>query len=238
MPIPVPRYEPHKIKTVRLVSFPTLEERKRYLAEAHFNVFHLTPSRINFDMTSQGTSAMSQEQISGQLLGDEAYAGARNFDNLSRAVRDRLGHTYVCPTHNLLGCIKLVASTLVPPGAGAASNSSALSETLTTRSIPVHPVRTGADPIFTGNADMDRLEGLLAREPISILLIQAFADGMHPVSLANLQALRGAADRRGVRLVVDGSRVIENAWYIQRHEAGQSDRSIADIVKQIVKSVV
>ena len=29
MPIPVPSHEPHKIKTVRLVSFPTLEERKR-----------------------------------------------------------------------------------------------------------------------------------------------------------------------------------------------------------------
>jgi tyrosine phenol-lyase len=35
---------------------------------------------------------------------------------------------------------------------------------------------------------------------------------------------------------VDGSRVIENAWYIQRHEPGQADRRIAEIVGQIVKT--
>jgi len=236
MPIPVPRHEPHKIKTVRLVSFPTLEERKRHLAEAHFNVFNLTPSQVNFDMTSQGTSAMSQEQIAGQLLGDEAYAGARNFDNLCRAVRDRLGHTYVCPTHNLLGCIKLVVSTLVPSGTGVASNARGLADTLTPRGIPVPPVRTGTDPIFTGNADLGRLDALLARERVSILWLQTFADGMHPMSLANLQAARAATDRRGIRLVLDGSRVIENAWYIQRHEAGQSDRAISEIVIQMVKT--
>ena len=90
-----PVHEPHKIKTVRLVSFPTLEERKRRLAEAHFNVFHLTPSQFNFDLTSYGTSAASQEQLSGQLLGDEAYAGARNFERLREAVNRVFGHTYV-----------------------------------------------------------------------------------------------------------------------------------------------
>src|SRR5690242_12542690 len=114
MPIPTPRHEPHKIKTVRLISFPTAEERKRHLAECHFNVFHLTPSRINFDLTSCGTSAMSQEQISGQLVGDEAYAGARNFERLQQAVGSVLGHGYVCPTHNLLGALHLVTATLVP----------------------------------------------------------------------------------------------------------------------------
>lgn len=236
MPIPVPHHEPHKIKTVRLVSFPTLEERKRNLVDAHFNVFNLTPSQVNFDMCSHGTSAMSQEQIAGQLVGDEAYAGSKNFENLCSAVRDRLGHTYVCPTHNLLGCVKLVVSTLVTPGTGVASNAGGLADTLTPRSIPVHMVRTGSDPIFTGNVDLGRLDAVLTDAPVSVLWLQAFADGMHPVSIENLQAVRAAADRRGIRLVLDGSRVIENAWYIQRHEPGKSDRSISDIVKQIVKT--
>ena len=116
MPSATPIHEPHKIKTVRLISFPTVEERKRFLADAHFNVFNLTPSQVSFDMTSYGTSSMSQEQLSGQLIGDEAYAGAKNFENLERAVNRVLGHTYVCPTHNLLGCIKLVVATMVPAG--------------------------------------------------------------------------------------------------------------------------
>jgi len=109
-------HEPHKIKTVRLVSFPTLEERERNLGEAHFNVFRLTPAQVSFDMCSLGTSAVSQEQLAGQLVGDEAYAGSRNFEELERAVHAVLGHSYVCPTHNVLGCVKLVVATLIAPG--------------------------------------------------------------------------------------------------------------------------
>src|SRR5210317_1556181 len=119
---PLP-HEPHKIKTIRPAAFPTLEERKKFLAEAHFNVFNLTPSQVTFDMCSLGTSAMTQEQLSGQLIGDEAYAGARNFERLEKAVHDVLGHTYVCPTHNVLGCVKLVTATMVPPGSQLPSNS-------------------------------------------------------------------------------------------------------------------
>jgi tyrosine phenol-lyase len=236
MPIAVPIHEPHKIKTVRLVSFPTLEERKRHLAAAYFNVFNLTPSQVNFDMTSYGTSVTSQEQLSGQFIGDEAYAGARNFENLQNAVTRVFGHTYVCPTHNLLGCIKLVVATMVPPGSIVASNSQWLADVYTPRGIAVDNARDREDRVFTGNADLPRLREALARGSTAIVNLQAFADGMHPFSLRNLTSVRAACDERGVRLVLDGSRVIENAWYIQRHEPGQSDRSIADIVKQIAKT--
>ncbi len=119
MPIPVPTHEPHKIKTVRPIAFPALDERKRNLAAARFNVFELTPSQITFDMVSYGTGAMSQEQLAGQLVGDEAYAGARNFETLERTINRVLGHTYVCPTHNTLGAVKLLVKTLCPPGLDA-----------------------------------------------------------------------------------------------------------------------
>ena len=84
-------HEPHKIKTVRSIAFPTLEERKRHLAKANFNVWHLTPTQVSFDMCSLGANAVSQEQLSGQLVGDEAYAGSRNFETLEAAVRDASG---------------------------------------------------------------------------------------------------------------------------------------------------
>lgn len=237
MSISEPIHEPHKIKTVRLLSFPTLEERKRHLAAAHFNTFNLTPSQINFDLTSYGTSAVTQEQLAGELIGDEAYAGARNFESLERAVNRVLGHTYVCPTHNLLGCLKLVVATMVPAGATVASNSQWLADVLAPRSIAVADVRTQEDSLFTGNVDLERLRGALATGAVALIDLQAFADGMHPFSIANLKAVRALADQRGVRLVLDGSRIIENAWYVQRHEPGMGDRSIADLVKQMVKMV-
>lgn len=232
-----PLHEPHKIKTVRLVSFPTLEERKKNLANAHFNVFNLIPTQINFDMTSYGTSAFSQEQISGQLIGDEAYAGARNFETLVSVVNRVLGHTYVCPTHNVLGCVKLVVATMIPPGSAITSNARSRVDVLSPRNIQVRDVRDHKEKVFTGNVDIELLKRILYEEQIAMVGLQAFADGQHPFSLANLQAVRAAADQRGLRVVLDGSRIIENAWYVQRHEPAQGDRTIADIVKQMVKTV-
>jgi tyrosine phenol-lyase len=235
MAINGPVHEPHKIKTVRLVSFPTHEERKRHLADVHFNVFRLTPSQLNFDMMSYGTSAMSQEQIAGQLVGDEAYAGARNFENLCAAVRDVLGHAHVCPTHNLLGGVHLVLKALVPDGTGVATNSQAIGDLLVGR-VAAYDVRTRTDRVFTGNVSVKSLERVLESHPVSVLLLQSFADGMHPVSLANLASVREMADRLGVRLVLDGSRAIENAWYIQRHEPGQRERTVAELVRHMAQT--
>ncbi len=232
----VPVCEPHKIKTVRLLSFPTREERKKYLAEADFNVFNLTPSQVSFDMCSLGTSAFSQKQLAGQLIGDEAYAGSRNFEHLQEAVSEVLGHGYVCPTHNILGCLKLIVSTLVPAGSVVPSNARGRIDVLTPQGVEILDVRDRGEAIFTGNLDLDNLERALGEGGVPIIDLPTFADGQHPFSLANLRAVRSLADRYAVRLVVDGSRVIENAWYIQRHEPGQADRRIAEIVGQIVKT--
>jgi tyrosine phenol-lyase len=231
-----PVAEPHKIKTVRLLAFPTLEERKKHLADAGFNVFNLTPAQITFDMTSGGTSAMSQEQLAGQLVGDEAYAGSRNFERLQRAVADVLGHGYVCPTHNILGSTKLIVSTMVPAGSVIPSNGRDRMDVLTPRDVEVVDVRDRSEPVFTGNVDLTRLEDVVKGGKTPIVDVQAFADGQHPISLANLRSAREIADKHGVRLVLDGSRIIENAWYVQRHEAGQADRDIRSLVKLLVKT--
>jgi tyrosine phenol-lyase len=232
----VANHEPHKIKTVRILSFPSLQERKKYLAGARFNTCHLTPAQVVFDMCSYGTGAMSQEQLSGQFIGDEAYAGSRNFEGLHQAVRDIFGHGYVCPTHNILGSVKLVVSTMAPEGSAVPTNSRDLSSVLLPQGLQAPYVRDTGEPVFTGNSALQEAEEALETGAVPFLLIQTFADGQHPFSLENLRRLRSLADNQGVRLVVDGSRIVENAWYIQKHETGQADRSIADIVKQIAKT--
>jgi tyrosine phenol-lyase len=229
-------HEPHKIKTVRLLSFPSLEERKKQLADARFNVFNLTPTQVTFDMCSQGTSAFTQEQLAGQFIGDEAYAGSRNFEALEKAVREVLGHHYVCPTHNNLGSVKLIVSTMLPRGSVVPSNARTKLDVLEPMGVQYPDLRDKGEPVFTGNMDLEKLEAILKKDDVAVVGLQTFADGQHPLSLQNLRAVRVLADTHGKRIVCDASRVIENAWYIQRHEPGQADRSIADIVKQIVKT--
>ena len=230
-------HEPHKIHTVRLLSFRTPEERKAQLADAHFNVFNLTPAQVTFDMCSRAVNAMTQEQRAAQFLGDEAYAGARNFERLQRAVESVFGHSYVCPAHNLLGCQKLIVNTMVPSGTSVPTNNHRTRVDLISSPETSTPdVRDRDEDVFTGNVDLQRLDAILADGNVSVVVIEAFADGQHPFSLQNLRAISALARRYGVRLVVDGSRVVENAWYIQQHEAGCTDRTVADIVRQVAKT--
>ena len=150
-------HEPHKIKTVRLLSFPSLQERKKNLAEASFNTVNLTPAQVTFDMCSYGTGAMSQEQLSGQFIGDEAYAGSRNFETLEKAVAQLFGHSYLCPTHNLLGSVKLVVSTMVPEGSMVPTNSRNLEGLLIPREVEGPYIRDESEGVFTGNVELAAL---------------------------------------------------------------------------------
>lgn len=231
----VPTHEPHKIKTVRPIAFPTFDERKKHLAACHFNVGLLTPSQVTFDLCAHGTAATSQEQLAGQLVGDEAYAGSRNFEHLEAAVRAVFGHTYVCPTHNAHGAIKLLHATCLPVGSAVPTNGHSRDDVLVPRRIEVRDVRSRAGGAFSGDVDLLSLDAAIAAGGVSLVLVQAFADGMYPVSIAGLTAVRKVADKAGLRLVLDASRIVEAAWYVQGHEPGYADRSIADIVKRIAK---
>jgi tyrosine phenol-lyase len=56
--------------------------------------------------------------------------------------------------------------------------------------------------------------------------------GGQPVSMANVKALRELCDRHGLRLFLDATRLVENAYFIQDREAGYADRPIASIAHE------
>ena len=241
---PVP---PWKVKVVEPIEFPSPERRRAALAEAGHNTFLLRAEDVFVDLlTDSGTSALSQEQRAAMELGDEAYAGSRSFFRLEAAVRDAYGYRHLIPAHQGRGAEHLLSRVLVTPGQLVPSNlyfttsrvhAELAGAVWTDVSIPEASDPESEHP-FKGNIDLVALERVLASagpEGVAFVRQEACLNmaGGQPFSIANLRGVRELTAGHGVPLILDATRLSENALFVKRREPGYEDRTIASIVREM-----
>ncbi len=239
--------EPFKIKVVEPVRLTTPEQRVAAIREAGYNTFLLRSEDVYIDLlTDSGTSAMSDWQWAGMMLGDEAYAGSRNFYHLEEAVQKFYGYKHIIPTHQGRGAEHILSRILIQPGDVIAGNmyftTTRLHQELAGGRFEDVIIAAAHDPAsehpFKGDVDLDKLEALIRlhtprRVPYVSIAATVNMAGGQPISLANLRAVRELTARHGVRVILDATRVAENAYFIQQREPGEQGRAIADIVREI-----
>jgi tyrosine phenol-lyase len=230
--------EPWKIKMVEPLWMSTPEQRERALVDAGYNTFLLRSEEVYIDLlTDSGTNAMSDRQWAGMMLGDEAYAGSRNFYRLEAAIQRHYGYTHVVPTHQGRGAEHLISQIAIKPGQFVPGNMYFTTTRLHQEragGIFVDVIRDEAhDPEspcpFKGDVDLDKLGALVAEhgpEQIAYVSLAGTVNmaGGQPVSMANVQALRAFCDEHGIRLLLDATRMAENAWFIQEREDGSAKK--------------
>ncbi len=238
--------EPWKVKVVEPIRMTTRDERERAIAAAGYNTFLLRSEDVYIDLlTDSGTSAMSDSQWAGMMLGDEAYAGSRNFFNLEKAIQDYYGYRYVVPTHQGRGAENILSKILIKPGDVVPGNmyftTTRAHQELAGGTFVDVIVREAHDPArdlpFKGNVDIDALEAVIARVgatriPYVCLAATVNMAGGQPVSMANARAVRGLANRHGIKVMLDATRAVENAYFIQQREAGYAGRPVAEILRE------
>ena len=238
--------EPFKIKVVEPVRMSTLEQRQRAIEEAGYNTFLLHSADVYVDLlTDSGTGAMSDRQWAGMMLGDEAYAGSRNFYRMEETVRRIFGYRYLIPAHQGRGAEHILSRVLIKAGDVIPGNmyftTTRLHQELAGGKFVDVVIAEAHDPAnehdFKGNVDLDKLESIIrqygaARIPYVSVAATVNMAGGQPISLENLRAVRALTAKHGIRVILDATRVVENAYFIQQREPGNQQRTIAEIVKE------
>ncbi len=240
--------EPYKIKTVEPLAMTTRQQREQYIKEAGYNTFLLKSEQVYIDLlTDSGTTAMSDRQWAAMMIGDEAYAGSRNFIHLQEVVREYYGFKHIVPTHQGRGAENLLSSICIKPGDYVPGNM----YFTTTRA---HQERNGAsfrdiiideahdaqlDFPFKGNIDLKKLQALIdevgaEKIPYVCLAVTVNLAGGQPVSMANMRDVKALCGKHGIKVMYDATRCVENAFYIQEQEAGYDKKSIREILKEMM----
>ncbi|UTC90220.1 tyrosine phenol-lyase [Treponema denticola] len=239
--------EPFRIKVVETVKMIDKDQRAKVAKEAGYNTFLINSEDVYIDLlTDSGTNAMSDKQWGGMMIGDEAYAGSRNFHHLEETVQDIFGFKHLVPTHQGRGAENLLSRIAIKPGQYVPGNM----YFTTTRyhqeangGIFVDIINddahdAGKNVPFKGDIDLNKLEKLIKEkgaENIAYVCLAVTVNlaGGQPVSMKNMKAVRELTKKHGIKVFYDATRCVENAYFIKEQEAGYADKSIKEIVREM-----
>ncbi|MBI5730545.1 MAG: tyrosine phenol-lyase [Ignavibacteriales bacterium] len=239
--------EPFKIKMVEPIKMTNRGYRDKCVKEAGHNTFLLKSEDVYIDLlTDSGTNAMSDYQWAGMMLGDEAYAGSKNFYNLWDNVKKYYGIPYFVPTHQGRAAEHMISKIMIKQGDYIPGNmyftTTRLHQELAGATFIDVIIDEAHDPQnthpFKGNIDPQKLEDLIKKVGAKKIPYVSMAGpvnmaGGQPFSMANLKEIYNLTKKYNVKLWFDATRATENAYFIKMREKGYANKTIAAILKEM-----
>lgn len=239
--------EPYRIKMIEPIRQKDRQTREKLIEKAAYNVFNLKAEDVYIDLlTDSGTSAMSANQWSGMMIGDESYAGCANFFNLQAALQDIIGYKFVVPTHQGRAAENILMSMFVGEKQRVLGNmhfDTTEGHIRLRKAIPVNLVHDEGldisyDHPFKGNINLERLEEELKKSeaseiPLIIMTATCNSNGGQPVSMDNMKATAALARKYKRPLFIDAARFAENCYFIKHRDKAYKNKSIREIAREM-----
>jgi tryptophanase len=219
-----------------------LTEREQLLQAANYNVLNIHPSQVEFDMMTDSWTELVSPEIESRaasLYGQIDYTDTEKhaasiypFKHFLNVSQGRVAEAWFWRAAAKKDK-KVIQNLLFPT-----TRHHVVINRMTPVEMPVeHIFNKDSEDLFRGNLDIEKLQQYLASEgPESVGYIYIEAEnngaGGYPVSMAHIEEVHAIAKQHGIPMVVDATRLVENAFLIQRFEAGYSKMSIQNIVRK------
>ncbi len=243
--------EMHRVKTVQKINLLPAMERLNSLRSVGYNTFLLPSREVFLDMlTDSGTNAMSDNQLAAMMVADDAYAGSESFFKLAKVVKKVFGFEHTLPVHQGRAAEHLLVKVLLKPPQVVLTNyhfpstrvhveivGSQIRDLVGDEAL----IPEGSNP-FKGNIDIAKLRKAIedvGPENVAFVRMEATTNliGGQPFSMENLRKVNEVARKYGLLMVLDGSLIGENAYFIKQREAGYADQSIQAILIEMMDLV-
>ena len=243
--------EMHKIKIVQKIHLLPAAERLKCLRAVGYNTFLLPAREVFLDMlTDSGTNAMSDNQLAAMMVADDAYAGSESFYKLARVVKKVFGFEHTLPVHQGRAAEHLLVKVFLKPSQVVLNNYHFPSTRVHVELVGSQIldlvgdnalIPAGTEP-FKGNIDITKLKRAIKEygpEKIAFIRMEATTNliGGQPFSMQNLHDVKAVAKKHGLLLILDGSLIGENAYFIKQREHGYASKSIQEILTEMMSHV-
>ncbi len=236
--------EPFKIKSMEPIRFNTREHRRKVLELAYLNLFLVPAREVIIDLlTDSGTGAMSANQWSALMRGDESYSGSDSFFRFQKSVQSIMEMPYVIPTHQGRSAERILLNNLKSQGEYVVSNmlfdtTRANAQILGFKVLDIpcreyYKIQDEYD--FKGNVDLSALEKALNEKSVAcvVLTITNNSGGGQPVSMENIKDTSFICKKHNVPFILDACRFAENSWFIKQREKGYYEKSPLEIAREM-----
>jgi len=239
--------EPYRIKMVEPLRRTTREEREKVLQKAGLNIFNIPADKVFIDLlTDSGTSAMSDRQWAGMMMGDESYAGSRNFFHFEKTIKNIFGFKHVIPTHQGRAAERILFQTMVRKGDYVPNNIHFDTTRANISVLEAHPTNfvvdaaynVAGDGPFKGNMNVEKLRAFIGENgveniPLVMITVTNNSAAGQPVSMENIKKVSVLCREYNLPFIFDACRFAENSYFIKRREEGYAKKTLLEIAQEM-----
>lgn len=218
-------------------------DRVRALEESGFNPFNLATEQVEIDLKTDSWAQLQSPVIDRQMAQlrsqlqqpvsvDETLQGIFPFKHLVLTDAGRTAEHLLCEAWPRRGIVP--QNLLFPSGIY-----NQIDNGFTPRELPDPGVyRVNADEPYKGNLCLDRLREEVTQRSAEIAFVcievSDNASGGCPVSLQHLRDVKQLLSAHSILLVIDATRILENARYLIDHEPEHAGKSLWLVAREML----